>query len=500
MKKVICLIIIILLCTGLEGCKKFLNVVPIDNLSGNNFWETKADVEAFTGGIYNLLRNATMRDSRFFVATGDLRCAPANITSEHSSELYVSYLRKNDLKGLLSNTKYLKPTDTFWAITLWTNFFNVVQNANILYDQVEKMPESVLSAEDKKSYQAEAVFLRCISYFFMVRVFGNVPYYTNAFNSEALPRTNMITVLKNCNDELAAVKNDLPWTYADIAKVAVRAMRGSVIALMMHINMWEAGFDQANQLGYYTTVAALGEEIMTQSGGAYQLLPLINTYDIFRGNSKEGLFEIVQQANSAEQFLPNAVYSNYVLLKPYQPFLTSTIWYDAAFMARVYPTNVTDNRKTQWFDANLYAADGTQQMLKFVNIKQGPSTGSLQVGNQVVFRYADVVLLRAEALANLGRDNDALPVLNLIRQRAGAPDIASNGDALKSDIYYERVRELMGEGHYFYDLVRTRKAIDGNFTFSPITDDGFARGAWTWPIDVTATANNPFMTLNQYWN
>lgn len=118
MKKVICLIIIILLCTGLEGCKKFLNVVPIDNLSGNNFWETKADVEAFTGGIYNLLRNATMRDSRFFVATGDLRCAPANITSEHSSELYVSYLRKNDLKGLLSNTKYLKPTDTFWAITL----------------------------------------------------------------------------------------------------------------------------------------------------------------------------------------------------------------------------------------------------------------------------------------------------------------------------------------------------------------------------------------------
>lgn len=118
----------------------------------------------------------------------------------------------------------------------------------------------------------------------------------------------------------------------------------------------------------------------------------------------------------------------------------------------------------------------------------------------MVFRYADVVLLRAEALANLGRDNDALPVLNLIRQRAGAPDIASNGDALKSDIYYERVRELMGEGHYFYDLVRTRKAIDGNFTFSPITADGFARGAWTWPIDVTATANNPFMTLNQYWN
>jgi hypothetical protein len=502
MKKIIYIAVLTSLFSGFTGCKKFLNVTPIDGLAGNNFWKTKADVETFTLGVYNKFRTATMKDSRFFIATGDLRCAPANITNEHYDQYYVGYLRRNDLNGLLGDGRYLEPetTNRFWQITLWTNFYAVVQEANILYKQVGDMPATAISAADKKQYQAEAVFLRCLSYFFMVRVYGDVPYYTNAFNAAALPRTNMVTVLKNCMADLAAVKDDLPWTYSDAAKVGTRAMRGSALILMMHMNMWAAGFDAGNAAQYYQTVVTLGDELQNQNAGAYQLLPIERTSDIFRGGSKEGLFEIVQTQSSTEQFLPTAVYSNYVLLKPFQPFSSSTIWYDSNFMLKLYPATTDDKRKTLWFDINIYASDGTQQMFKFINAAQGSTAGQNQVNNQIVFRYADAILLKAEALAQLDQDNLAQVAVNMIRRRAGAAEFTSTGQALKDDIYYERVRELMGEGQYFYDLVRTRKAVDGTYSFSPIAVDAFNNGAWTWPIDKAALLNNPYITLNAYWN
>jgi hypothetical protein len=502
MRKYICILLFAAIFVGDSGCKKYLNVVPLDNLAGNNYWKNKGEVESFTLGVYNKLRTATMDSARFFVATGDFRCAPINTTSEHSSELWVNYLRTNDLVTLLQNSQYLKPetTNRFWEITEWNNLFTVVQLANVLYSEVGQMPAASLSATDKKTYQAEAVFLRSLAYFLMVRVYGDVPYYTDAFNSTQLPRTKMLTVLSNCYNDLAKVKDDLPWTYADASKVAVRAMRGSAIILMMHISMWEAGFDQANQQTYWTNTATLGQEIMTQNGGAYELLPIQESYEIFRGGSKEGLFEIVQNQTTAEQFFQPAVYTSFVLHKPYLTSVTSIVWYDVNFMEKIYPPGVTDLREQYWFDGNIYNSDGSQQMLKFINAAQGSISGINQVGNKIVFRYADAILLTAEALADLGQSGPAQQDVNMIRARAGAPPITTTGTDLQSDIYWERVRELMGEGHYFYDLVRTGKAIDGSYSYSPISLSDFNNGAWTWPIDRSALNNDPLITLNSFWN
>ena len=121
--------------------------------------------------------------------------------------------------------------------------------------------------------------------------------------------------------------------------------------------------------------------------------------------------------------------------------------------------------------------------------------------NQIVFRYADAILLRAEALAELGRDAQAREIVNVVRERAQA-DLAVTevGDELKDFIWWERTRELMGEGHFFYDLVRTRKVVNSKYTMAPINVDAFNRGAWTWPIHPDALNNNPYMTLNTYWN
>ena len=144
------------------------------------------------------------------------------------------------------------------------------------------------------------------------------------------------------------------------------------------------------------------------------------------------------------------------------------------------------------------------EIIKLLNADTNGNSTIPNAGNYIVFRLADAILLYAEALNNLGESNDALREVNRIRQRAGAPDF-TDADNLDASIYWERVRELMGEGQYFYDLVRTQKICDTDFAV--FADESGHRekkadlkqGSWTWPIYKKALDNNPYMTKNLYW-
>lgn len=487
--------------TMTTSCKDFLNITPVDNLSGNNFWKSPQDVEQYTSGIYSIFREATMQQM-FFPATGDLRCAPINRTSATNGygRNYLSYLRGNNLKAILNQVDVDK-SDYFGfkKLTQWGTFYKMIQNANILYYQVDNIDAGILTDTQKKQYKAEAVFLRNLAYFFLVRLYGDVSYYTEPFHSKAIGRTPMLDVLKNATADMEAHYKDLPWTYEDPSIVAVRAMRGAAITLMMHMNMWSAGFSAEKNV-FYERTADLGKEVMEESGTAYQLLPLARTKEIFKGRTKEGLFEIVQNFNFGESFHLSSTFADYVLRAPNKVTLKSYIYYDNKFMEGMYPAGVSDNRKTTWFDQYINDTQGMMQILKFVNVFMEEGEDHNPDDNQVVFRYADPILLRAEALAELGRDTEAQTVVNAIRTRASAAPFTSVGDELKDDIWWERVRELIGEGHFYYDLVRTKKVINSKYTMAPMSVDAFNRGGWTWPIDASALANNPYMTLNTYWN
>jgi hypothetical protein len=118
----------------------------------------------------------------------------------------------------------------------------------------------------------------------------------------------------------------------------------------------------------------------------------------------------------------------------------------------------------------------------------------------MIFRYAGEILLCAEAMAELGQDNEAIALVNKVRDRAEASQYSgSGGQDLKDFIFLERSRELMGEGHHYFDLVRTRRILSSEWSYNVLTLDKFNRGAWTWPISSDALTNNPFMTLNAYW-
>lgn len=513
MKRLIYFIVLFFIVAGSTGCKKFLSLDPPSNLSGNNFWRNKDDVEGFTNGLYSLFRSSVFRadmtafpgndEFPFFAWSGDMRGAPIQKNpGAISSRTYFAMLAANNIKSLTLPSANYYDLFNIKRFTQWDRFFKVIASANIAIDVIPGIVDPSLSEADKARYVGEATFVRNLCYFFMVRMWGDVPYYTEPYFTGDLVRSDKVEVLKNILADMEVAKTGLPWTYSNPAHIAVRAMKGSSIVLMMHINMWLACFDSPNKAVYYENVTKLGEEL-DQNGGAYELLPLSRTKEIFKGRTKEGLFEIPQNVNYGESFGWSA-FSDNVLYAPYKNFqiTNSYMSYRTDFMEEIFPREVADNRKNRWYDEEfMYDGGDKFLMLKFANVYANDQAEDVNPDdNQTVFRLPDAYLLQAEAYAELGLEEQARTKLNQVRARAAAPAITLSGDELKEQIFFERCRELMGEGQYWYDVVRTKRIIDLNYKFGfHCSVSQFNAGAWTWPIDPNNRLNNPGITLNNYW-
>ena len=510
------------LIASLAGCEKFINVEPIDSLSGNNYWKDTRDAETFALEIYRLFREATLLKGPYFIM-GELRHGMGMQTPSYPPRIDIDHASKGLVPLLAyaykpapseSNADFFWQKNTEWDLLMdWKPFYKVIQSSNILYENVVRLSENdkTISSAIVRKYQAEAVFMRCLTYFFLIRLYGDVPYYTNAYNDKPLPRTSQITIIRNCLDELEKVKADLPWTYDEPANRAVRVMRGSALALMMNLNMWAAGFDEGNKQKYYTAVDELGDEL-TQEGEignkAYELLPIDKMDEIFQGRSKESFFEITNSVNyqgfvgaNSRKMIPFYVLDGYTV-RLNQDKENAELAYRPAYMERLYPEGVPDGRINIWFDeANWKLGNGKFRLFKFVNFEfQQSNTADNYANSIMIFRYAESLLLQAEACAGLDNTSKAINLLNRVRKRAEAAEYPSNGyESLSEAIFYERAKELMGEGYYFFDLVRTRRILDAKYTQAPMTFSAFNAGAWTWPISRDALVNNPYMTLN-YWN
>lgn len=516
MKKITTLILLAFVLTTV-GCKKFLNVDPPSNLSGNNFWKSYEDVDNYTNGLFESFRAATFRSNMksgagsdefpFFPFTGDMRMAPVvENTGAGWQRTYIKGLRDNNLRLFLNpatwtysgvnNWNSLFNTSRFFN---WDRFFKVVASANILIEKVSTV--DALSEAEKKRFIAEGTLMRNMAYFMMVRLWGDVPYYTKANNTTPLSRTNMLEVLRNCVADLSAVEQDLPWTYNDPGRRAVRGMRGGALILLMHMKMWLGGFDEPNAQEHFRDAVEFGLELTTQNGGAYELLPFERYREIFRGRSKEGLFEIPQNINYGERFGWSFISDHVTQFLLTNGQLKNTYMYwDAAFLNEVFPSSKPDKRTTNWLK-NRSNTTGGFSLTKYANTFITESVLSID-DSQILFRYADAFLLLAEAYAAIGETTQAVANLDIIKARAGAdPYSGSSSDDLKKEIWDERCREFIGESQYYYDLVRTKNILDRELSYSGtvLTTEQFRAGAWTWPLSDAVRINNPQVTYNNYW-
>jgi len=534
MKKVfICLLIAV--SASQYSCKKFLDITPKDMLTGNNYYKNADDIESNITDMYGRLFDKYTRTS-FAGATGEFRSGEvipaiqggdgrlgaARIGGHRrqapdpkgsTDRLNIPLTSVNDRDGLIDAIRRDSPWSgyQFWDLTIWNEYYQVIQSANIL---VSKLEEGIpaLSDQQTKRYIAEAKFIRCFCYFTMVRLYGDVVYYTNAFQKDPLPRENMVSVLNKCIADLKDNRKDLPVTFTDPSQKGVRASQGAAIGLLMNMYMWNAGFDLANRNEYWTETANLGEELM--NSGAYRLLPLTEWATVVKGRSDESLFELFRTLNynqdlnnPFEQAYAYAPFGDGFIHFPYkQPEYTHRYSFNVftyEYMKKLYPTE-SDGRLIVWFVAPFDQNPETFQLRKFaLNTFADANRPDLDLNPDNTFliqRYSDAILLRAEALANLGgRDDEAAQVLNEVRIRANAPSYTNDEGSLKDAIFLERAKELMGEGSHYFDLVRTRRIQSKQWTDNPLTADKFSRGAWTWPIDQSALTNNPYMALNNYW-
>ncbi|GAA4319647.1 RagB/SusD family nutrient uptake outer membrane protein [Compostibacter hankyongensis] len=497
----ICLLSILLF----TGCKKFLDVRPLDRLSGNAFFQNKEDVESAVWDMYGLMRDK-LGSCPFLPASGDMRSGMLRKSAEMgTSRIYFDYISTNDLLTLLTSTSgdVMEGTFHWHNLTTWDGFYHAIQAANIIYYEVGRREIPGVSAADVKQYQAEAVFMRSLAYFIMIRVWGDVPYYTDAYHEDPLPREPMVDVANKCIADLDKVKDDLPWVYADPAYTGVRAGRAAIRALMMQLNMWNAGFDKAHAKDYYTRTAALGEEVV--KSGQFELLPIEDFNTLFKGRTKESIFEIVQNSNYGE-IIMYQTFSDMVLHFPYKrPASThhySFSYFYSEFLQQLYPSGLPDARIDFWFDKDMLSNDGNFQFLKFTNIYAVSDNEDVNPDeDQIIFRYAGLLLLRAEALAEIGQNEEAIRMLNMVRSRAKALPFTDGGNtqALKDAIFAERAKELMGEGQYYYDLIRTGRVMQSQWCANSLTQAQFNARAWTWPLDASVLNQNPYMQLNNYW-
>jgi hypothetical protein len=532
-KYIICLLLVV--AVSQIGCKKFLSITPIDKLTGNNFYQNKEDIEANIWDMYGRLFDKYTRTS-FAGATGEFRAGDV-IPAEQGGEGRAATARiggnRRQTPNPQGSTEFqnvpfttvddrllLEALDNsrawggynFRDLTLWREYYEVIQAANLMLSKVEEGIPS-LTDDESKRYGAEARFIRSFVYFHLVRLYGDVVYYTTPYQKDPLPRMNMVEVVNNCIADLKDYRNDLPLSFSDPSSKGVRATRGAAIGLLMNMYMWNAGFDIPNRNTYWQETADLGAEIM--SSGAHRLYPLSEWATVIKGRSDESLFELFrtlnyntnrddpyQQANAYSPFGDGFIHFPYK--QPEYTHRYSFNVFDATWLKKIY-ADETDTRLTQWFVAPFDQNAETFQLVKFaVNTFADANNPNLDLNPDntfMIMRYADAILLRAEALANLGREEEAADVLNVIRQRALAPLYPSgaNDKNIRDAIFIERAKELLGEGSRYFDLVRTKRILSKEWTNNPLTADKFDRGGWTWPIDGSATFQNPYMKLNNYW-
>lgn len=412
--------------TLLFSCSEESLEVPVRNdLATENFFATQADANAAVIGAYDALQPDSYYGFDYYVF-GDVR-------SDNS------FAGGDNPNNFAIDNYTLRPTNE-----VTTRFFRQVYRAigrtNAAIDGITAMDETVFEEGIQDLLLGEAHFLRALNYFNLVQFYGGVPIVTQATTSLEpadiqIPRNTEDQVIAQIIEDLQLAIGFLDGQNPDQGRANV----GTAEALLAKVQLAE---------GNLTDVLGLTESTMSRG------FSLVSNFDdLFNqqnNNNSEILFAI-QYAGAQE----GNVFPELILPTP-----------EASFDFIKFNTP-TPNSEMQFEDNDLRKASSLVErngILFVFKWRNGNAFNSAD--NSVVLRYADVLLMRAEALNLTGDNEGAVQLLNQIRSRAGLADY--NGPmttpAIDEAIFTERRVEFMFEGQRLFDLKRrgfetTRQAI-----------------------------------------
>lgn len=495
--KKLSILITILIIVTTSACKKLLYEEPKDAPYEQTFWKNSKDVRSAMAGNYALLRNAITDKSNRYYMYGDA-IAKNYFTIQYTGD---------GLEGIQNGDFTFQYNLN--SLANYTLYYKSIAMSNLILSKVGAMTNSQLSTEDdptefKNNTLGQAYFLRALSYFMMVRVWGDVPVVTQAYedplNAPQLPRTPKAEVMKLIEDDCHKAINLLGWTYANSGDAKVTANKGSTYALLAHLYLWRATMSNvATDAPNLVDVNSADTTINTLiSRGGYALTDTANYKNTFIGRSTEGIFEINVSENTLEG--SNSSVGGSFLNETYvKGYGNNPRYYVVPSYFNNFYTD-TDIRYKKGFDVTL---PDKPMCIKYSNViyrNPGQKLNPYLSNNIIIFRLADMMLLKAEIALYKGDTPTAINIINTFRKRNDPNpvlvDAVLSRDEVMDEYITERSKEMFLEGHLFYDLLRTRK-YSNVVEWLPV--ERFRKEGYYWPVDPALFRNNPLLKQTTYW-
>ncbi len=452
-------------CLLLSGsaCSDFLEETPEGTYSSATFYKTETHALLAINGVYNTIS---------FVSTDNVLWVFGDVASDDAI--------KGGLAGDQSDIQFLEEfnyaSNNSYLDKIWKRYYEGITRANYL---LEYGPGIDMDETLKARILGEAKFLRAYLYFNLVNIFGEIPLkVTPPLTTGDIykPKSSVADIYTQIEKDLteAAEVLDISYTGADLGRATKGAAYGLLAKAHLYQEEWQQTLDAIEDL---------------EALGVYSLQAVYkNNFLDSTQNNSESIFEIQHLSGQSpklgsnlNQWLGPVKYNGYGFDIPVQDFVDE---FETTVDDVVDPRlDYTVGRAgTKWIDGKdfdpTWSATGYLQKKHEQPKSEEPIIGDASL-NYVYLRYADILLMKAEALNELNMTAEALTPLNEVRKRAresylydedlagfGAvpdgllPDITNIGQVgVREAIRHERRVELGFEFHRYFDLMRYGQTV-----------------------------------------
>jgi hypothetical protein len=469
------------------GCENWLELIPPQGLIREEFWQSKEDVHAVLMGAYETFARLDSKLFKYGELRADMVVGDVNQSLDEQKVAESNIYPDNSLCDW----------SQFYQVINYCN--EVIRNAPLVQDLDDTFTDYLL-----QSYLSEAHFLRGLAYFYLVRIFKDVPYITEPTETDDAdiypPKMDGEVLLRELIPDLEeARKYATTDGYQTLEEIHGRATKASIDALLADISLWL--FDYEAVIMYVERIEANQE---------YVLMPTAKWFELYYpGNSLEGIFEFqfddqLNQRNGMYGLTQRYSYN-------YDPSQKAIEMFGIEF-AREFNRGEDSSIKKY----------GEDDFIIWKYVGRAPDGETVRTGseqnscNWMVYRLADLLLMKAEALSQLSRFAESMEIINGIRKRADvAPlNLADSPTAYEDAILQERALELAFEGKRWFDLVRMGrrndysrkdKLIEIIVANVPSTQKRILAAkltnplGWYLPILETEIERNPNLVQNPYY-
>ncbi len=482
------LIAIALLGFSFSSCSDFLEQNPQTDLSENDFYKTADDILSAVNGAYSSLQEGDIYGNWYVFG---------EIPSDNT---------RNQLSGSVTTQnefdQFYIDTQNSMIASFWKAAYKVINRTNTVLGRIDGIE---INAELANRYKLECKFIRALMYFNLVRVYGDVPLVLKEISiseSYDILREPKENVYNQIIDDLKEAQG-LPVSYSTAEDG--RATQGAAKALLADVYMTLHKYAEAETI--LAEIINSGRySLLENTPGSLNIDGYKNVFSPVNHNSKEGIFEIQflkggygEGSNYANNFAPENSGTNVVAVGGTGgnniPEMDIYNAYEEGDLRRDFSMSLGyyDNRKNnEWVESRY--------VCKFMDVPYQNNDAS---NNYPVIRYADVILMYAEALNQNGKTAEACKYLNMTRRRGfgyqtteTSPVDLQTTDKAQFALMVEQERrvELAFENHRWFDLIRTGRAVE------VMKSKGFSLNETNLicPIPQKQIDVNPKLTQNDY--